>query len=78
MIGNVFRKSIEIIFKELELTLKMPGDIDCYAMAIRGLWIQYDYYSDTGTSFLMLSIPEEYQMNTSNFIRINYFSWLKI
>ncbi|XP_044586899.1 dynein axonemal intermediate chain 7-like isoform X2 [Cotesia glomerata] len=57
------RKPIEIIFKELDLSVKMPLDLDCYAMSIRGLWIQYDHYSDQGSSFLMPDIPQEYRMN---------------
>ncbi|CAG5080947.1 Similar to CFAP94: Dynein intermediate chain CFAP94 [Cotesia congregata] len=57
------RKPIEIIFKELDLSVKMPLDLDCYAMSIRGLWIQYDHYSDQGSSFFMPDIPQEYRMN---------------
>ncbi|XP_043500207.1 dynein axonemal intermediate chain 7 homolog isoform X4 [Polistes fuscatus] len=57
------RKPIEVHFKEIELTIKMPLDIDCYCMAIRGLWLDYDHYSDIGTSYVMPEIPEKYQMN---------------
>lgn len=57
------RNPIEINFKELDLTVKMPVDVDCYAMSIRGLWIKYDHYSDQGSSFLMPEIPQEYNMN---------------
>ncbi|XP_015116038.1 axonemal 84 kDa protein [Diachasma alloeum] len=57
------RKSIEVIFNELDITLKMPVDMDCYAMAIRGLWVQYDHYSDLSPSFLMPEIPREYHAN---------------
>lgn len=41
----------------------MPLDLDCYAMSIRGLWIQYDHYSDQGSSFFMPDVPQEYRMN---------------
>ncbi|XP_034947432.1 axonemal 84 kDa protein-like isoform X2 [Chelonus insularis] len=57
------RKSIEINFKELDLIIKMPVDVDCYAKAIRALWVQYDHYSDQGSSFLMPDVPKKYQMN---------------
>lgn len=45
----------------------MPADIDCYAMAIRGLWLNYDHYSDLGTSYEIPNIPDKCQMNTGNF-----------
>ena len=45
----------------------MPIDVDCYCMAIRGLWVQYDHYSDQGTSFQLPELPEEYQMNMGYF-----------
>ncbi|XP_011313857.1 axonemal 84 kDa protein-like isoform X2 [Fopius arisanus] len=57
------RKSIEIIFKELNLTVKMPADMDCYAMAMRGLWVQYDHYSDLSPSFSIPEMPREYHTN---------------
>ncbi|XP_043285673.1 dynein axonemal intermediate chain 7 homolog [Venturia canescens] len=57
------RKNIEIFFQELDLTVKMPIDVDCYCMAIRALWLQYDHYSDQGTSFKMPDLPEGYQTN---------------
>ncbi|KAF7398425.1 hypothetical protein HZH66_006322 [Vespula vulgaris] len=56
------RNSIEVHFEEINLTVKIPPDIDCYCMAIRGLWLEYDHYSDIGTSYVMPEIPEEYQM----------------
>ncbi|XP_051167349.1 dynein axonemal intermediate chain 7-like isoform X2 [Leptopilina boulardi] len=57
------RKPIEVNFDEVNLTIKMPPDIDCYAMAIRGLWLNYDHYSDLGTSYTIPNIPEKCQMN---------------
>ncbi|XP_046821692.1 dynein axonemal intermediate chain 7 homolog [Vespa crabro] len=57
------RKSIEVHFEEINLTIKIPPDIDCYCMAIRGLWLDYDHYSDIATSYVMPEIPEEYRMN---------------
>ncbi|KAK2583902.1 hypothetical protein KPH14_001173 [Odynerus spinipes] len=56
------RKPIEANFPEINLTVKMPMDIDCYCMAIRGLWLDYDHYSDMATSYVMPEIPEEYKM----------------
>ncbi|XP_043670341.1 dynein axonemal intermediate chain 7 homolog [Vespula pensylvanica] len=60
------RNSIEVHFEEINLTVKIPPDIDCYCMAIRGLWLEYDHYSDIGTSYVMPEIPEEYQMKMDN------------
>ncbi|XP_043481152.1 dynein axonemal intermediate chain 7-like isoform X2 [Leptopilina heterotoma] len=57
------RKSIEVNFDEINLTVKMPPDIDCYSMAIRGLWLNYDHYSDLGISYTIPNIPEKCQMN---------------
>lgn len=39
----------------------MPIDIDCYCMAIRALWVKYDHYSDSATSYVMPKLPEEYE-----------------
>ncbi|KAF7401191.1 hypothetical protein HZH68_007011 [Vespula germanica] len=61
------RNSIEVHFEEINLTVKIPPDIDCYCMAIRGLWLEYDHYSDIGTSYVMPEIPEEYQMKMDLF-----------
>ncbi|XP_011865165.1 PREDICTED: axonemal 84 kDa protein-like [Vollenhovia emeryi] len=55
------RKPIEVQFEEIELTVKMPIDIDCYCMAIRALWVKYDHYSDSTTSYVMPKLPEEYE-----------------
>lgn len=71
------RKPIEIIFKELELTLKMPVDLDCYSMAIRGLWLLYDHYSDQGSSFLMPDIPAEYKINTGLILCTQLINYVK-
>ncbi|EGI63404.1 Axonemal 84 kDa protein [Acromyrmex echinatior] len=54
-------KSIEVYFKEIELTVKMPLDIDCYCMAIRALWVKYDHYSDSSSSYIMPKLTEEYE-----------------
>ncbi|XP_070164198.1 dynein axonemal intermediate chain 7 isoform X3 [Polyergus mexicanus] len=55
------RKPIEVHFEELELTIKMPLDIDCYCMAIRALWLNHDYYSDCAISYVMPKLPDEYE-----------------
>lgn len=55
------RKPIEVHFEELELTIKMPLDIDCYCMAIRALWLNHDYYSDYAISYVMPKLPDEYE-----------------
>lgn len=55
------RKPIEVHFEELELTVKMPSDIDCYCMAIRALWVKYDHYSDCAISYNMPELPDEYE-----------------
>lgn len=51
------RKPIEVEFHELELTIKMPVDVDCYRMAIRGLWLTYDHYSVETGSYRMPDLP---------------------
>ncbi|XP_018407317.1 PREDICTED: axonemal 84 kDa protein-like [Cyphomyrmex costatus] len=62
------RKPIEVYFKEIELTVKMPLDIDCYCMAIRTLWVKYDHYSDSSSSYIIPKVPEEYnRMYTIDF-----------
>jgi len=55
------RKPIEVHFEEIELTIKMPVDVDCYCMAIRALWVKYDHYSDCATSYFMPKLPDEYE-----------------
>ncbi|XP_026669128.1 protein CASC1-like [Ceratina calcarata] len=52
------RKSIEVQFDEMELSIKMPSDMDCYRMAIRGLWLAYDHYSVRANSYRMPELPE--------------------
>ena len=39
----------------------MPLDIDCYCMAIRALWVKYDHYSDSSSSYIMPKLTEEYE-----------------
>nr|XP_033199176.1 axonemal 84 kDa protein-like isoform X1 [Bombus vancouverensis nearcticus]XP_033199177.1 axonemal 84 kDa protein-like isoform X1 [Bombus vancouverensis nearcticus]XP_033199179.1 axonemal 84 kDa protein-like isoform X1 [Bombus vancouverensis nearcticus] len=51
-------KSIEIEFEEMKLTIKMPSDLDCHRMAIRGLWLAYDHYSIEAHSYRMPQLPE--------------------
>ncbi|XP_043585446.1 dynein axonemal intermediate chain 7 homolog isoform X2 [Bombus pyrosoma] len=51
-------KSIEIEFEEMKLTIKMPSDLDCHRMAIRGLWLAYDHYSIEANSYRMPQLPE--------------------
>ncbi|XP_068974364.1 dynein axonemal intermediate chain 7 homolog isoform X2 [Bombus flavifrons] len=51
-------KSIEIEFEEMKLTIKMPNDLDCHRMAIRGLWLAYDHYSIEANSYRMPQLPE--------------------
>ncbi|XP_077263011.1 dynein axonemal intermediate chain 7 homolog [Temnothorax americanus] len=65
------RKPIEVHFEEIELTVKMPIDIDCYCMAIRALWVKYDHYSDSATSYVMPKLPEEYESMYS----IDFFTY---
>ncbi|XP_024936813.1 protein CASC1 isoform X2 [Cephus cinctus] len=57
------KKPVEVTFNEIDLTIKMPMDMDCYCMAIRGMWAKYDYFSDQSASFEMPELPDEYQMN---------------
>lgn len=72
-----FRKNIEVTFQEINLTVKMPIDVDCYCMAIRGLWVQYDHYSDQGISFRMPELPDEYQTNMGDEIFVNHSDLLR-
>ncbi|XP_060821934.1 dynein axonemal intermediate chain 7 homolog isoform X3 [Bombus pascuorum] len=51
-------KSVEIEFEEMKLTIKMPSDLDCHRMAIRGLWLAYDHYSIEANSYRMPQLPE--------------------
>ncbi|EFN79247.1 Axonemal 84 kDa protein [Harpegnathos saltator] len=73
---------IEVHFEEMELTVKMPTDIDCYCMAIRALWVKYDHYSDRATSYVMPELPREYEsghiMNFLAYCQSEYDSKLKI
>lgn len=52
---------IEVEFNEMHLTIKMPADVNCYRMAIRGLWLSYDHYSIETSSYQMPSLPENLQ-----------------
>ena len=54
---------MEVEFKEINLKIKIPDDIDCYSMAIRGLWLNYDHHSDQSSSYEIPKIPEEYQLD---------------
>ncbi|EZA57011.1 Axonemal 84 kDa protein [Ooceraea biroi] len=76
------RKPIEVHFEEIELTIKMPTDIDCYCMAIRALWVKYDHYSDRAISYNMPELPDEYEsiytMDFSTFCQNEYNAKLKI
>ncbi|XP_072751665.1 LOW QUALITY PROTEIN: dynein axonemal intermediate chain 7 [Anoplolepis gracilipes] len=65
------RKPIDVHFEELELTVKMPFDIDCYCMAIRALWLNHDYYSDCAISYVAPRLPEEYE----NMYTIDFFAY---
>lgn len=55
------RKPVEVVFDDINLTVKMPMDVDCYCMAIRGMWVNYDHYSDQTASFNAPELPEKYQ-----------------
>ncbi|XP_016771956.1 protein CASC1 isoform X2 [Apis mellifera] len=55
---GVPEKCIEIEFKEIKLRIKMPSDMDCHCMAIRGLWLAYDHYSIGSNSYWMSKLPE--------------------
>ncbi|KAG7201519.1 hypothetical protein KM043_004271 [Ampulex compressa] len=74
------RKPIEVQFEELDLAIKMPSDVDCYCMAIRGLWLKYDHYSDEANSYVMPQLPEEYigDMDLLSFCQKEYEERLKI
>ncbi|CAD1470876.1 unnamed protein product [Heterotrigona itama] len=52
------RKTIEIEFEEMKLTIKMPSDFDCHQMAIRGLWLAYDHHSVEADSYRMPLLPD--------------------
>ncbi|XP_031775407.1 axonemal 84 kDa protein isoform X6 [Apis florea] len=58
----VVGKCIEIEFKEIKLRIKMPSDIDCHCMAIRGLWLAYDHYSIGSNSYWMSKLPELFDL----------------
>ncbi|XP_076391872.1 dynein axonemal intermediate chain 7 isoform X1 [Megachile rotundata] len=51
-------KPIQVQFKEMQLTIKLPTDVDCHRMAIRGLWLAHDHYSAETRSRLMPDLPE--------------------
>ncbi|XP_054006510.1 dynein axonemal intermediate chain 7-like [Hylaeus anthracinus] len=53
------RQPIEVQFEEMKLTIKMPADVDCHSMAIRGLWLAYDHYSVDTNSYWIPEIPEK-------------------
>lgn len=64
----------------------MPVDIDCYCMAIRALWVKYDHYSDSATSYVIPKLPEEYESLYTigtiynlfiNFISLNSLVWVE-
>ncbi|KAK1136444.1 hypothetical protein K0M31_000996 [Melipona bicolor] len=52
------RKTIEVEFEEMKLTIKMPSNFDCHQMAIRGLWLAYDHHSVEADSYRMPSLPD--------------------
>ncbi|XP_011255045.2 axonemal 84 kDa protein [Camponotus floridanus] len=76
------RKPIEVHFEELELTVKMPLDIDCYCMAIRALWLNHDYNSDCAISYVVPRLPDEYEsmydIDFLSFCQNEYDTKLKI
>ncbi|XP_028046208.1 axonemal 84 kDa protein [Monomorium pharaonis] len=76
------RKPIEVHFEEIELTVKMPIDIDCYCMAIRALWVKYDHYSDSATSYIIPKLPKKYEslytMDFFTYCQNEYNAKLKI
>nr|XP_033328828.1 protein CASC1-like isoform X1 [Megalopta genalis]XP_033328829.1 protein CASC1-like isoform X1 [Megalopta genalis] len=53
------RKAIEVAFDEIKLTVKLPVDLDCHRMAIRGLWLAYDHYSVETESRRVPDLPAE-------------------
>lgn len=55
------RKPVEVVFEEINLSVKMPMDVDCYCMAIRGMWVNYDHYSDQTRSFDVPELMESYK-----------------
>lgn len=61
MFVDLDRKPIEVNFEEIEMTVKMPVDVDCYCMAIRALWVKYDHYSDCSASYFMPKLPDKYE-----------------
>nr|XP_034173014.1 LOW QUALITY PROTEIN: axonemal 84 kDa protein-like [Osmia lignaria] len=52
------QKSIEIRFAEMDATIKLPVDVDCHRMAIRGLWLTYDHYSMETRSYRIPQLPD--------------------
>ncbi|KOC68038.1 Cancer susceptibility candidate protein 1 like protein [Habropoda laboriosa] len=52
------RKSIQVEFEQMDVTIKMPSDVDCHRMAIRGLWLEYDHYSVEADSYRIPALPE--------------------
>ncbi|CAL7946735.1 unnamed protein product [Xylocopa violacea] len=54
------RKPIEVEFQQMRLTIKLPADLDCHRMAIRGLWLAYDHYSVEADSYRMPRLPDQF------------------
>ncbi|XP_076750926.1 dynein axonemal intermediate chain 7 [Xylocopa sonorina] len=57
---TVHRKSVEVEFQEMQLAIKLPADLDCHRMAIRGLWLAYDHYSVEENTYRMPQLPENF------------------
>ncbi|XP_015512196.1 dynein axonemal intermediate chain 7-like isoform X1 [Neodiprion lecontei] len=74
------RKPVEVVFDEINLTIKMPMDVDCYCMAIRGMWVKYDHYSDQTASFNEPELPEKYRgtLDLLNYCQIEHETKAKI
>ncbi|CAK9799510.1 Dynein axonemal intermediate chain 7 [Anthophora plagiata] len=54
------RKSLQVEFEQMDVTIKMPSDVDCHRMAIRGLWLEYDHYSVETYSYKIPVLPEHF------------------
>ncbi|XP_076379533.1 uncharacterized protein LOC117221757 isoform X8 [Megalopta genalis] len=59
IVFGAHRKAIEVAFDEIKLTVKLPVDLDCHRMAIRGLWLAYDHYSVETESRRVPDLPAE-------------------
>ncbi|XP_059612710.1 uncharacterized protein LOC132259176, partial [Phlebotomus argentipes] len=46
-------KHTEVEFTLLDTTLILPPTVKCFRAALRGLWLNYDHYSDSCHSFFM-------------------------